>query len=106
MKPGTPLPNAPLWAHTTDGGAEYLCSEPVPGTCEGSFRADLIIRLDGIPCVVRNARANAYPRLVEALEGLFAQCVMIHRYGGDGCNQREADAAINAARALLTELEG
>ena len=36
-----------LYYHKTDGGAEYLCSEPVPGTTEGSFDSKYIVRIDG-----------------------------------------------------------
>ena len=48
------------------------------------------------------SRVNA--ALVEALAGLFredGQCVMVHRYWVDNYNQREADAAIEAAQAAL-----
>jgi hypothetical protein len=36
-----------LFYHKTDGGAEYLCSEKVKGTNEGSFNSKYIIRIDG-----------------------------------------------------------
>lgn len=36
-----------LYYHRTSGGAEYLCSEPVPGTDEGSLTSKYIIRIDG-----------------------------------------------------------
>ncbi len=36
-----------LYYHKTDGGAEYLCSEAVKGTNEGSFKSKYIIRIDG-----------------------------------------------------------
>ena len=36
-----------LYYHKTDGGAEYLCSEAVEGTNEGSFQSKYIIRIDG-----------------------------------------------------------
>jgi len=38
-----------LYYHKTDGGAEYLCSTPVPGTTEGMIPSPVIIRLDGGP---------------------------------------------------------
>ena len=37
-----------LYYHKTDGGAEYLCSEAVPGTDEGSFQSKYIVRIDGV----------------------------------------------------------
>jgi len=36
-----------LYYHKTDGGAEYLCSECVKGTTEGSFNSKYIVRIDG-----------------------------------------------------------
>lgn len=38
---------ARLYYHKTDGGAEYLCSEAVPGTEEGSLTSPYIVRIDG-----------------------------------------------------------
>lgn len=36
-----------LYYHKTDGGAEYLCSNYVDGTNEGSFDSKYIVRIDG-----------------------------------------------------------
>jgi len=36
-----------LYYHKTDGGAEYLCSEAVEGTEEGSLNSKYIVRIDG-----------------------------------------------------------
>jgi hypothetical protein len=36
-----------LYYHKTDGGAEYLCSEAVKGTEEGSLKSKYIVRIDG-----------------------------------------------------------
>jgi hypothetical protein len=36
-----------LYYHKTDGGAEYLCSEAIKGTEEGSFDSEYIVRIDG-----------------------------------------------------------
>lgn len=41
--------------------------------------------------------------LETALRDLFTHCVMIHRHWGEGSNQKEADAAIATARALVPE---
>jgi hypothetical protein len=49
---------------------------------------------------------NAAPALLDALNRLFKECAMIHKYGGTADNTKEADAAIAAARALISELEG
>ena len=40
-----------LYHHKTDGGAEYLCSEHVPGTNEGYLaKSQYIVRIDGDIC--------------------------------------------------------
>ena len=36
-----------LYYHKTDGGAEYLCSNNVKGTKEGSFDSKYIVKIDG-----------------------------------------------------------
>ena len=36
-----------LYYHKTDGGAEYLCSDNVPGTEEGSLESKYIV---AFPC--------------------------------------------------------
>jgi len=36
-----------LYYHKTSGGAEYLCSNNVEGTDEGSFDSKYIVRIDG-----------------------------------------------------------
>jgi len=51
-KTAKPVPDSwgsRLYRHTTDGGAEYLCSEAVPGTDEGAIPSRLVVRLDGEP---------------------------------------------------------
>jgi hypothetical protein len=48
----------------------------------------------------------ACPDLLEALKALYEHCCMIHKYWGDGCNQREADAAIVAGLAAIAKAEG
>ncbi len=36
-----------LYYHKTYGGAEYLCSECISGTNEGSLNSKYIVRIDG-----------------------------------------------------------
>lgn len=36
-----------LYYHKTDGGAEYLCSNNLEGSDEGSFDSQYIVRIDG-----------------------------------------------------------
>jgi hypothetical protein len=47
----------------------------------------------------------AAPELLEILQGLYKECAMIHKYGGEICNQKEADAVINTGKALLERFE-
>lgn len=54
-----------LYHHQTDGGAEYLCTSPVPGTDEGDLHTT-IVRLDGEPELTKPVYAAA-PELLKAL---------------------------------------
>lgn len=47
----------------------------------------------------------AAPDLLAALKALYEHCAMIHSQWGEGCNQREADAAIAAGRAAIAKAE-
>jgi len=54
-----------------------------------------------------NARLiAAAPAMLEALRGLFAQCVMVHKHWGGSDNKAQADAAIAAARAAIATATG
>lgn len=48
----------------------------------------------------------AAPALLAALQGLFEHCAMIHMYWGDNSNAKEADAAIDKARAAIAQARG
>jgi len=48
----------------------------------------------------------AAPMMLEALRGLFAQCVMVHKHWGGSDNKAQADAAIAAARAAIATATG
>jgi hypothetical protein len=48
----------------------------------------------------------AAPDLLAACEALFEHCAMVHKYWGDNGNQREADAAIAAAKAAIAKARG
>lgn len=43
----------------------------------------------------------AAPELLAAMEDLFRECAMVHKYGGTACNRTKADAAIARARAAI-----
>lgn len=44
--------NQKLYFHQTDGGAKYLCLEPITGTDEGDL-STAIVRLDGEPELIK-----------------------------------------------------
>lgn len=67
-----------LYYHKTDGGAEYLCSSNVPGTEEGSFGSDYIVRIDGN--IEKDAELNG--RAIDSHEELLAAVSHIIRYPG------------------------
>lgn len=46
------------------------------------------------------------PDAIQALRGLFEHCAMIHARWGDHDNTREAQAAIEQARAVLARVDG
>jgi len=49
---------------------------------------------------------KAAPALLAAVEALFKHCAMIHKYGGEIDNTREAAAAIAAAHAAIASARG
>lgn len=48
----------------------------------------------------------AAPDMYEALKALYEHCAMVHNAWGDGCNQKESDAAIKAGKAAMRKAEG
>lgn len=48
----------------------------------------------------------AAPDMLEALNGLFEHCSMIHKHWGDNSNQKEAENAIKKARAAINKATG
>jgi hypothetical protein len=47
MAKGGEVSEIKMYYHKTSGGAEYLCSEKVRGTDEGSMKSKYVVRLDG-----------------------------------------------------------
>jgi hypothetical protein len=43
--------------------------------------------------------------MLEALKSLFEHCAMVHKHWGENSNQREANAAIAAAHAVIAKAE-
>lgn len=48
----------------------------------------------------------AAPDMLEALQALYEHCAMVHKEWGEGCNQKQADAAIVAGRAAIEKATG
>ncbi len=46
---------------------------------------------------------NNHAALLTALQDLFEHCAMVHKHWGDNCNQKEADAAIQSAKAAIAK---
>jgi hypothetical protein len=96
MKPGTPTP----WVRI---GEEVYTPDNQIMVCEARDGSEDYREQNA--AYIAHA-ANLYPELVEALEGLFRECTMVHNRWGEGYNQREADAAVTAARAVLAKAKG
>ena len=75
---------------------------------DGQDRIAAVRRIDVPPSIAdANARLiSAAPDLLEALEALFENCEMIHKYWGDGDNTKQADNAIAAARSAISKAKG
>ena len=56
--------------------------------------------------VERDRLKEINAELLGALKELFKHCAMIHNTWGDGSNQKEADAAISNAKAIIAKAEG
>ena len=63
-------------------------------------------RIAAFACEEDRDKFLAAPDLLAALEGVFRECAMVHKSWGDGCNRREADEAINQARAVIAKTKG
>ena len=98
--PDSTMNTHPCWA-TTDGcfGCD-LSPETNEDGC-GSHAT----KQDAARWFLDPLRAAA-PEMYVALKSLFDNCVMIHRHWGEGSNQKEADAAIRNAQAILAKIEG
>ena len=67
----------------------------------------LICTLTKRPSMEANARLIASaPDILSALKQLFEHCAMTHKYWGEGSNAKEAQSAIDAARAAIAKAGG
>ncbi len=54
-----------------------------------------------------NARLIAEaPAMYQALKALFDNCAMIHKFGGDVCNRKQANETIASAKAIISRIDG
>jgi hypothetical protein len=85
------------------------CTVFGPKTDAPSPKTVASITRQPIPSAEHRANAAliaAAPDMYEALVALFAECAMIHRYGGSEDNTAAAHAAEEAARAAIAKAEG
>jgi hypothetical protein len=97
----------PLYYHKTDGGAEYLCSEAVPGTTEGAIPSRLVVRLDGEPEYV----APAYDDALAVMERLTEKVRRANEIQHSGQRVKAEDWAelyqlANEAHAAMKKARG
>ena len=93
------------WTVSIPGGQTALNGRRVTVTARGSMIADLDWNSPAEN--MANARLiAAAPDLLAALEAIFAECVLVHRFGGESYNQPAATAAEEAARAAIALAKG
>ena len=90
------------WGIDINSVGEYLISAGPIGT-----PVDYLAVITNRKRSKANARLiAAAPEMLEALEGLFKECAMMHRYWGDGDNAKAADKAESFARAAIAKAKG
>jgi hypothetical protein len=91
--------NTKLYSHTTDGGAEYLCTDHIDGCNEGDLTT-AVIRLDGGAEFLSPVYAAA-PDLLEACQHLRAS---LQWQGGVRYIIKDAD--LEPLRAAIAKATG
>lgn len=105
----TPTP----WEYIPWGQVIEIRQKPAEGSeggiamlnANGNSNAGIPSRRDRANAELIVQAVNNHEALVEALRGILENCALIHNRWGEGCNQKEADAAVKSARALLSQLE-
>ena len=86
--------------------------ETEPQGCKGQYTQYTIQpRIADVFYMNQTGEANARliaaaPDLLAALESLYAECAMIHKYDGSACNQKQADKAIKDGLAAIAKARG
>jgi hypothetical protein len=101
------------WPLIINGDDEVLALVPLPAGCNDKdpWGRRAIANAERIVACVNACEGIADPAALRterdamraALRALFENCAMTHKRWGEGCNRAEADATIQAARALLND---
>jgi len=105
--------------HTPGPWGANLGQDDVPGIWTiGPMRGEFLVNPVAITAIgpndgkdilrnTANARLiAAAPDLLESMQALFKHCSMIHSVWGENCNLKEANAAIERARAAIAKAKG
>lgn len=94
-----------LYYHKTDGGAEYLCSNNVEGTEEGSFDSNFIVRIDGN--IEKDAELSIKEQLIAAAPELLEACKNLRKLGlNPFLPVKERKEYLNHANQAINKAEG
>lgn len=84
------------WYHS--GDYIYDANEQPVFSLEFGSAEELTARADYVVRAV-----NSHADMLEALEGLFKHCSMIHKHWGENSNAKKADEAIKFAQAAIAK---
>ena len=66
-------------------------------------------RIADLACTDHKANGRliaAAPEMLEALRAILRECAITHKHWGEGSNLKEANAAVDSARAAIARAEG
>lgn len=85
--------------------ADFLNTDFARKDCDDPIVCDLIAEMDehfgSNPAVAPDIECD----LLVAMKAMFKECAMIHKYGGDCYNGKQAAAAIKAGRDAMAKAE-